>query len=70
MMQLITSNSSLIVNRCIRLMTLASIELLFNTDIPTYGLYLNITANSTSLWKSWAYTPSTTLQYLVPSVLW
>nr|AAQ96349.3 pheromone receptor Rcb3 B47 [Coprinopsis cinerea] len=50
--QLISSNSSLTVNRYFRLMSLATLELLFNLPITTYGLYLNI-SRPIYPWTSW-----------------
>nr|AAQ96346.1 pheromone receptor Rcb3 B43 [Coprinopsis cinerea] len=51
--QLISSNSSLTVNRYFRLMSLATLELLFNLPITTYGLYLNI-SRPIYPWTSWS----------------
>jgi len=52
--QFITSNTSLTINRYFRLMSLATIELLFNIPLSVYGLYLNITGRPFYKWKSWA----------------
>nr|AVI69658.1 pheromone receptor [Cyclocybe aegerita] len=52
--QFLSSNASLTVNRYFRLMSLATIELLFNLPITTYGLYLNITGRPIYPWKSWS----------------
>ncbi|KIJ93461.1 hypothetical protein K443DRAFT_684538 [Laccaria amethystina LaAM-08-1] len=52
--QFLSSNTSLTVNRYFRLMALATVELLFNTPISTYGLYLNITTRPIYPWKSWS----------------
>nr|QQL12040.1 mating-type protein STE3.1 [Hypsizygus marmoreus] len=49
-----SANSTLTVNRYFRLMSLATVELLFNTPISTYGLYLNITTSPIYPWKSWS----------------
>ncbi|KAF5378503.1 hypothetical protein D9615_007171 [Tricholomella constricta] len=69
--EFLSSNSTLTVNRYFRLMSLATVELLFNTPISAYGLYLNATLTPIYPWKSWAdihfdwYTIDT-----VPAVLW
>nr|AAQ96348.1 pheromone receptor Rcb3 B45 [Coprinopsis cinerea] len=52
--QLIASNSSLTINRYFRLMSLATLELLFNVPITTYGLYVNITSRPIYPWTSWS----------------
>nr|AAF01420.1 Rcb3.42 [Coprinopsis cinerea] len=53
--QLISSNSSsLTVNRYFRLMSLATLELLFNLPITTTGLYLSITSRPIYPWTNWA----------------
>ncbi|RDB18297.1 Pheromone B alpha 3 receptor [Hypsizygus marmoreus] len=52
--QFLSSNSSLTVNRYFRLMCLATVELLVNTPISAYGLYLNISTSPIYPWKSWA----------------
>lgn len=54
--EFVTSNSTLTVNRYFRLMALATVELLFNTPISAYGLYLNATTTTIYPWKSWADT--------------
>ncbi|KAF9462766.1 STE3-like pheromone receptor [Collybia nuda] len=50
----LTSNSTLTVNRYFRLMSLATVELVFNTPISAYGLYLNATTTPIYPWKSWS----------------
>jgi pheromone a factor receptor len=69
--QFLSSNASLTANRYFRLMSLATIELIFNVPISSYGLYLNITASPIHPWKGWAnthfdwYTVDT-----FPAVIW
>ncbi|KAF9477440.1 fungal pheromone STE3G-protein-coupled receptor [Pholiota conissans] len=47
-------NTSLTMNRYFRLMSLATVELLFNLPISSYGLYLNSTGRPIYPWTSWA----------------
>ncbi|KAK0460303.1 pheromone A receptor-domain-containing protein [Armillaria novae-zelandiae] len=54
--QFLSSNSSLTANRYFRLMALASIELLVNIPVSTYGLYININRTEIHPWVSWANT--------------
>ncbi|KAF9494768.1 pheromone receptor [Pleurotus eryngii] len=69
--QLLARNSSLTVNRYFRLMSLATLELSFNTPISAYGLYLTITSSEIQPWRGLAdahfdwYTIDT-----FPAVLW
>ncbi|KAF8055251.1 pheromone receptor [Lyophyllum atratum] len=69
--EFLSSNSTLTVNRYFRLMALATVELLFNTPISTFGLYLNAVLKPIYPWKNWAdihfdwYTIDT-----FPAVLW
>ncbi|KAG5641424.1 hypothetical protein DXG03_005250 [Asterophora parasitica] len=69
--EFLSSNSTLTVNRYFRLMCLATVELLFNTPITAYGLYLNATVTPLYPWTSWSdihsdwYTVDT-----YPAVLW
>jgi pheromone a factor receptor len=52
-------------------MALATVELLFNIPLSTYGLYLNITGRPIYRWKSWADTHFD--WYIIdtyPAVLW
>lgn len=52
--EFLSSSTSLTVSRYFRLMSLATVELLFNTPISAYGLYLNATLKPIYPWKSWA----------------
>ncbi|EDR00818.1 STE3-like pheromone receptor [Laccaria bicolor S238N-H82] len=69
--QFVSSTTSLTMNRYFRLMSLATLELIFNLPINTYGLYLNITSRPIYPWKSWSdihydwFTIDT-----FPSILW
>jgi pheromone a factor receptor len=66
-----SSNPSLTINRYFRLMSLATIELLVNTPISVYGIYLNLKSGTIQPWKGWADTHfqySLVVQY--PSALW
>ncbi|KAF7344779.1 Pheromone receptor [Mycena venus] len=51
--QFLTPNTALTGNRDFRLMTLATIELAFNTSISLYRLYLNVTQSPIAPWISW-----------------
>ncbi|KAJ7759923.1 pheromone A receptor-domain-containing protein [Mycena metata] len=51
-----SSTSPLSLSRYFRLMSLATIELVFNTPISAYGLYLTITHDQIRPWISWANT--------------
>ncbi|KAJ7643062.1 putative fungal pheromone GPCR, STE3-type [Mycena polygramma] len=51
-----SSSSPLSLSRYFRLMSLATIELVFNTPISAYGLYLTITHDRIRPWVSWANT--------------
>ncbi|KAJ6451997.1 pheromone A receptor-domain-containing protein [Mycena vitilis] len=51
-----SSSSPLSISRYFRLMSLATIELVFNTPISAYGLYLTITHDQIRPWVSWANT--------------
>lgn len=67
----LSSSTSLTINRYFRLMALATVELLFNIPLSTYGLYLNITGRPIYPWKSWADTHFD--WYIIdtyPAVLW
>lgn len=69
--QFLSSNNSLTVNRYFRLMFLATVELLFNTPISSYGIYLNSTSETIQPWKSWANVHFDWLAVeLIPAVLW
>lgn len=69
--QFLSSNNSLTVNRYFRLMFLATVELLFNTPISSYGIYLNVTSGTIEPWKSWANVHFDWLAVdLIPAVLW
>ena len=69
--QFVSSTTSLTMNRYFRLMSLATLEFIFNLPISTYGLYLNITSRPIYPWKSWSdihfdwFTIDT-----FPSILW
>ncbi|KAF5353301.1 hypothetical protein D9756_007944 [Leucocoprinus leucothites] len=54
--QFLSSNFSLSTSRFIRLMALATVEIIFNIPITSYGLYLNITSRPIYHWKSWSDT--------------
>lgn len=67
----LSSSTSLTINRYFRLMALATVELLFNIPLSTYGLYLNITGRPMYPWKSWADTHFD--WYIIdtyPAILW
>lgn len=40
-------------NRYFRLMALATVELVFNTSLNTFGTYLTITSNTIQPWRGW-----------------
>ncbi|KAJ8474492.1 hypothetical protein ONZ45_g15928 [Pleurotus djamor] len=69
--QLLARNASLTINRYFRLMALATLELLFNTPISAYGVYLSITSSPIQPWRGMAdahfdwYTVDT-----FPAILW
>lgn len=54
--QFLSYNASLTVNRYFRLMSLATVELLFNLPLSSYGLYLNATGRPIYKWVSWSNT--------------
>ncbi|KAJ7732231.1 pheromone A receptor-domain-containing protein [Mycena maculata] len=66
-----SSTSPLSLSRYFRLMALATIELVFNTPISAYGLYLTVTHDQIRPWISWA---NTHFQFsavdLIPSIIW
>ncbi|KAF9007127.1 pheromone A receptor-domain-containing protein [Cyathus striatus] len=67
----LSSNTSLTVNRYFRLMSLATVELMFNVPLSTYGLFVNATSNPIYKWKSWSDTHF--MWYTIdtfPSVIW
>ncbi|KAF8963268.1 pheromone A receptor-domain-containing protein [Flammula alnicola] len=69
--QFLSSNTSLSVNRYFRLMALATVELLFNVPLSSYGLYLNATGRPIYRWKSWSDTHFD--WYIIdtfPAILW
>ncbi|KAJ7182462.1 pheromone A receptor-domain-containing protein [Mycena crocata] len=69
--QFLSASPSLTAHRYFRLMALATIELLFNTPISSYGLYLNITQSPIQPWISW---DNTHFDFggieQIPAVLW
>ncbi|THH17673.1 hypothetical protein EW146_g3177 [Bondarzewia mesenterica] len=69
--QLISTHSSLTINRYFRLMALASADLLFTVPYSLYGLYLNLTSSPLFPWRGWA---DTHFQFsrvlLIPSSAW
>ncbi|KAJ7878317.1 pheromone A receptor-domain-containing protein [Mycena olivaceomarginata] len=54
--QFLSGNSGLTPRRYFRLMALASLELLLNFPIATYGLYLTASSEPIAPWISWANT--------------
>ncbi|KAF8200239.1 pheromone A receptor-domain-containing protein [Pholiota molesta] len=52
--QFLSYTTSLTMNRYFRLMSLATVELLFNLPISSYGLYLNATGRPIYPWTSWS----------------
>ncbi|KAG6835352.1 hypothetical protein H0H93_002261 [Arthromyces matolae] len=69
--EFITSNTTLTTNRYFRLMSLATVELVFSTPISAYGLYLNATHKPIYPWQGWANLHFD--WYLIdqyPAVLW
>ncbi|KAJ7469387.1 pheromone A receptor-domain-containing protein [Mycena galericulata] len=66
-----SSSSPLSLSRYFRLMALATVELVFNTPISAYGLYLTITHDQIQPWISWA---NTHFEFSVidvfPSLVW
>ncbi|KAG5649612.1 hypothetical protein H0H81_002851 [Sphagnurus paluster] len=52
--EFLSSNTTLTINRYFRLMALATVELMMNTPITAYGLYLNAIRTDIYPWKSWA----------------
>ncbi|KAJ6543082.1 pheromone A receptor-domain-containing protein [Mycena capillaripes] len=54
--QFLSSNTALTANRYFRLMALATLELVLNTPISSYGLYLNVTQSPIAPWVSWENT--------------
>ncbi|KAJ7278696.1 pheromone A receptor-domain-containing protein [Mycena rebaudengoi] len=68
---LLTSNAALAPNRYFRLMTLASLELLFKIPLSSYGLYLSASRESINPWVSWANTHADFgFVGQVPAILW
>ncbi|KDQ23627.1 hypothetical protein PLEOSDRAFT_1048633 [Pleurotus ostreatus PC15] len=51
--QFLSANSSLTMHRYFRLMALATVELVFNTSLNTFGTYLTITSNTIQPWRGW-----------------
>ncbi|KAG6819132.1 hypothetical protein H0H93_015052 [Arthromyces matolae] len=69
--EFISSTTTLTINRYFRLMSLATVELVFNTPISAYNLYLNATHSPIYPWKGWANLHFD--WYLInqyPAVLW
>ncbi|KAI0040542.1 STE3-domain-containing protein [Auriscalpium vulgare] len=67
----VSSHSSLTVNRYFRLMALATMEFVITIPICSYGIYLGLSTNSVSPWRGWADTHFDYGQIgQVPSVLW
>ncbi|KAJ7278694.1 pheromone A receptor-domain-containing protein [Mycena rebaudengoi] len=68
---LLTNNSALTPNRYFRLMALASLELLFNIPLSSYGLYLSASREPINPWVSWANTHADFgFVGQVPAILW
>ncbi|KAJ7034226.1 pheromone A receptor-domain-containing protein [Mycena alexandri] len=66
-----SSTSPLSLSRYFRLMSLATIELVFNTPISAYGLYLTITHDQIRPWISWANTHyNYSAVDVFPALLW
>ncbi|KAF8629346.1 hypothetical protein AX15_003497 [Amanita polypyramis BW_CC] len=69
--KILSSNGALSANRYLRLMLLATLEIIINVPISSYGLYLNATKSPIYPWKGWSdihydwYTIGT-----YPAVLW
>ncbi len=53
---LASSSSALTLPRYFRLISLASVELLVNIPVSSYGLYINATRSEVHPWVSWADT--------------
>lgn len=51
--ELLTSNSALTVNRYLRLMALATTELLCTTPFAAYSIYLNLTTQPLNPYRGW-----------------
>lgn len=69
--QLLSSSSSLTINRYFRLMALSMAEIVINLPLSTYGLYFNILSQPIYPWQGWA---NLHFDYFIvdtfPSVLW
>ncbi|KAK7030188.1 STE3-like pheromone receptor [Favolaschia claudopus] len=69
--QFLSPNTGLTPTRYFRLMALASLELLLNMPIATYGLYLTASRSPVERWVSWADTHAD-FYYIgqVPAIIW
>jgi hypothetical protein len=69
--QFLSGNNGLTPRRYFRLMALASLELLLNFPIATYGLYLTASSEPIAPWISWANTHADFSRVdRVPAILW
>lgn len=69
--ELLTKNSALTKNRYLRLMALATTELICTTPFASYSIYLNLTAQPLTPYRGWAdlhFNYSRVDQ--IPAVLW
>ena len=69
--QILSSATSLTVNRYFRLMALSMAEIVFNLPITIYGLYINITFEPIYPWQGW---DNIHFEYFIidtfPSLIW
>ena len=69
--QFMTSNSSLTMSRYLRLMALASVELLCATPLAIFQIALNVTSQPLEPWISWEETHYNFSRVrLIPAVIW
>ncbi|KAF7312806.1 Pheromone B alpha 1 receptor [Mycena kentingensis (nom. inval.)] len=66
-----SSNTNLNLNRYLRLMALASLDLLFTIPLAVWVLYTNVAVTGLSPWISWADTHSNFSRVVqVPGIIW
>ena len=69
--EFLSSTSSITANRYLRLMIIATIEMLCTVPISSYGLWLNISSAEIQPWISWADTHFNYSKVdLYPAILW
>ena len=69
--EFLSSTSSIAANRYLRLMIIATIEMLCTVPISSYGLWLNISSAEIQPWISWADTHFNYSKVdLYPAILW